>query len=179
MGKICVVKSCPSGRKSQNKKNSSPQPLSYFQPTVSKSECAKKSNAIVQEAILKLPTEFQNAVNSCFEAAKKKNAKGRRFTLEWIYECILIRLESKNTYQFLRHRNILPLPSINTLNKFIWKISCSAYGFQPATFFTLKERCQTMEKGEKRGVILVDEMKLSEVKCFRTSTLDDKLHEFK
>ncbi|XP_039751897.1 uncharacterized protein LOC120627858 isoform X2 [Pararge aegeria] len=33
MGKICVVKSCPSGRKSQNKKNSSPQPLSYFQPT--------------------------------------------------------------------------------------------------------------------------------------------------
>ncbi|XP_039747126.1 uncharacterized protein LOC120624560 [Pararge aegeria] len=33
MGKICVVKSCPSGRKPQNKKNSSPQPLSYFQPT--------------------------------------------------------------------------------------------------------------------------------------------------
>ncbi|XP_039749773.1 uncharacterized protein LOC120626343 isoform X2 [Pararge aegeria] len=33
MGKICVVKSCPSGRNPQNKKNSSPQPLSYFQPT--------------------------------------------------------------------------------------------------------------------------------------------------
>ncbi|CAH2090996.1 unnamed protein product [Euphydryas editha] len=42
---------------------------------IAKSECAKKSNAIVQEAILKLPTELQNAVNSCFEAAKKRMLK--------------------------------------------------------------------------------------------------------
>lgn len=36
MGKICVVKSCPSGRKLKKRKNDSPQSLSYFQPTVCK-----------------------------------------------------------------------------------------------------------------------------------------------
>ncbi|XP_074113767.1 uncharacterized protein LOC141536884 isoform X3 [Cotesia typhae] len=138
---------------------------------MAKSKCAKKSEALVQKAINELPTEFQNAVNSCFEAAKKRNAKGRRYTLEWIYECILIRLKSRNTYQFLRQRNILPLPSIDTLNKFIRKISCSAYGFQPATFSGLKERCEIMEKGERRGVLLVDEMKLSEDVFFDSQSM--------
>ncbi|XP_015179399.1 PREDICTED: uncharacterized protein LOC107067961 isoform X2 [Polistes dominula] len=33
MGKVCVVKSCPSGRKSKNRKDYSPQSISYFQPT--------------------------------------------------------------------------------------------------------------------------------------------------
>lgn len=75
---------------------------------------------------------------------------------------MLIRLKSRKTYQFIRTRNIFPLPSIETLNKFIRKISCSAYGFQPSTFQCLKEKCDAMEKGERRGVILVDEMKLSE-----------------
>ncbi|XP_074114723.1 uncharacterized protein LOC141537575 isoform X2 [Cotesia typhae] len=31
MGKVCVVKSCPSGRKLQSTKNNSPQSVSYFQ----------------------------------------------------------------------------------------------------------------------------------------------------
>ncbi|XP_046610973.1 uncharacterized protein LOC124300692 [Neodiprion virginianus] len=39
---------------------------------MAKSECAKKSEAVVQDAIQKLPTDFQNAVNSSFAAAKKK-----------------------------------------------------------------------------------------------------------
>ncbi|KAK0075044.1 hypothetical protein PV326_011928, partial [Microctonus aethiopoides] len=39
---------------------------------MAKSKCAKKSEAVVQDAIKKLPTDFQNAVNSCFAAAKRK-----------------------------------------------------------------------------------------------------------
>ncbi|CAD6225374.1 GSCOCG00005646001-RA-CDS [Cotesia congregata] len=130
--------------------------------SMAKSKCAQKSQAVLQEAIKNLPLEFQTVVNSCFEAAKKKTSKGRRYTLEWIYEYMLIRLKNRNTYQLLRNRKILPLPCLETLNKYIRKISCSAYGFQPATFLSLKERCKAMTKGEKRGVILVDEMKLSE-----------------
>ncbi|KAH0549860.1 hypothetical protein KQX54_015363 [Cotesia glomerata] len=125
-----------------------------------KAKCSKKSEAAIKKAIMKLPKGFQNVVNSCFEAANKKNCKGRRYTLEWIYECILIHIKSRRAYQFLRTRNILPLPCIETLNKFIRRISSSAYGFQPATFQGLQQRCETMDKGQKRGVLLVDEMKL-------------------
>ncbi|XP_074112432.1 uncharacterized protein LOC141536087 [Cotesia typhae] len=127
-----------------------------------KFECSQKSKVAVNKAIMKLPKTFQSVVNSCFDAAKKKNCKGRRYTLEWIYECILIRIKSRRTYQFLRTRDILPLPCIETLNKFIRKISSSAYGFQPAIFQGLQQKCESMDKCQKRGVLLVDEMKLSE-----------------
>ncbi|XP_044589045.1 uncharacterized protein LOC123268192 [Cotesia glomerata] len=129
---------------------------------LAKSECAKKSKVIVEREIQQLPEEYKIVVSSCFEAAKKSNSHGRRYTLEWIYECLLIRLKNRNTYQFIRQRNILPLPSLETLNKFVRKISCSAYGFQPSTFNCLKERCQSMKESERRGVILVDEIKLCE-----------------
>ncbi|XP_074114166.1 uncharacterized protein LOC141537215 isoform X1 [Cotesia typhae] len=127
-----------------------------------KFECSQKSKVAVNKAIMKLPKTFQSVVNSCFDVAQKKNCKGRRYTLEWIYECILIRIKSRRTYQFLRTRDILPLPCIETLNKFIRKISSSAYGFQPAIFQGLQQKCESMDKCQKRGVLLVDEMKLSE-----------------
>ncbi|KAH0567861.1 hypothetical protein KQX54_015256 [Cotesia glomerata] len=56
----------------------------------------------------------------------------------------------------------LPLPSLKTLNKFVRKISCLAYGFQPSTFNCLKERCQSIKDSERRGVLLVDEINLYE-----------------
>lgn len=39
---------------------------------LTKAQCAKKSEALVEEAIMNLPKEFQNVVKSCFEAAKNK-----------------------------------------------------------------------------------------------------------
>lgn len=36
MGKVCKVKSCPSGRNLKNKENDISQPPSFFRPTVCK-----------------------------------------------------------------------------------------------------------------------------------------------
>lgn len=129
---------------------------------MAKAECAKKSNLLLEREIARLPEGYRMVVSSCFEAAKKSSSKGRRYTLEWIYECLLIRLKNRNTYQFIRQRKILPLPSLETLNKFVRKISCSAYGFQTSIFQCLKERSQSMDESQKRGVLLVDEIKLCE-----------------
>ncbi|XP_034946426.1 uncharacterized protein [Chelonus insularis] len=127
-----------------------------------KKRCSERSEKILKEQLTQLPESQQLAVWSCFEAAKHKKVKGRRYDLEWIYECLSIRMKGRNIYNFIRERNILPLPHIETLNRYIQKISSSAYGFQPALFDCMKQKAQGMTLSERRGTLIIDEIKLSE-----------------
>ncbi|XP_029348290.1 uncharacterized protein LOC103308705 isoform X2 [Acyrthosiphon pisum] len=126
-----------------------------------KQQCAEASAKSIEEAIIEMPENQQEAVRACFAAAKKHNVKGNRYTINWIYECLLIRIKSKKVYEHLRSKNILTLPCVDTLQKYIQKMS-SQYGFQQATFDILKKKSSTMKPEEKRGTLLLDEMKLSE-----------------
>lgn len=84
----------------------------------------------------------------------------RRYDLSWIYECILFRLKSSDTYNFIRERNILPLTHQDTLNKYIHNISASAFGFQTAIFDCLRTKASCMNVEDRCGILLVDEMRL-------------------
>jgi len=97
-----------------------------------------------------MPENQQEAVRACFAAAKKQNVKGNRYTINWIYECLLIRIKSKKIYEHLRSKNILTLPCVDTLQKYIQKMS-SQYGFQQATFNVLKNIQIYITPEEKRG----------------------------
>lgn len=77
------------------------------------------SEEILMDNISELPEPQRLSVLTCFNAAKLKNNKIRRYDISWIYECILFRLKSSNAYNFIRERNILPLPHQDTLNKYI------------------------------------------------------------
>ncbi|XP_029347780.1 uncharacterized protein LOC115034612 [Acyrthosiphon pisum] len=48
----------------------------------------------------------------------------------------------------------------------------SQYGFQQATFDILKKKSSTMKPEEKRGTLLLDEMKLSESVSFNKKTFE-------
>lgn len=102
-----------------------------------KQQCAEASAKSIEEAIIEMPENQQEAVRACFAAAKKHNVKGNRYTINWIYECLLIRIKSKKVYEHLRSKNIMTLPCVDTLKKYIQKMS-SQYGFQQATFNILK-----------------------------------------
>jgi len=50
--------------------------------------CASTNEDILMKAIQKLLKHQQEAVKTCFDASKVASSNGRRYTLNWIYECI-------------------------------------------------------------------------------------------
>lgn len=96
------------------------------------SEIIKKYDALNEQDVMEnvnlLPTSMQEQVKACFAAAKAKGKKGRRYSTEWIYECFLLRVKGRASYEFLRQKNIMPLPTIPTLNKYIKNMK-PTYGF--------------------------------------------------
>lgn len=116
-----------------------------------KHKCTQCNEKIIEETISKLPQNQQLAVQACFAAAKLKDNRGIRYSNEWVYECILLRIKSAKTYNHLRSHNILTLPSSETLNRYI-KIVKGCYGFQSSIFEILKKKTANMEPNDVRGI---------------------------
>lgn len=55
-----------------------------------KKKCAAVREDVLTKAISALPEEQQEALKACLAAAKVKSARGRRYTLNWVYECLLL-----------------------------------------------------------------------------------------
>lgn len=73
-----------------------------------------------------------------------------RYETQWVYECLLLRIKSRKTYEHLRRRRILVLPDASTLNRYIKKIE-GCYGFQSSIFKIIKEKTLHMKPAEIRG----------------------------
>jgi len=71
---------------------------------------------------------------------------------------------------FLSDHNILPLPSINKVRKYLLaiKIGC---GFDPNLFKLLKKKFSTKNKFQRKGILLLDEMFLRESISVNSRTL--------
>ncbi|KYQ49678.1 hypothetical protein ALC60_11248 [Trachymyrmex zeteki] len=74
-------------------------------------KCAQANTQAVEDVISKLPINQQLSVQACLTTSKAKNSKGIRYTTQWVYECLLLRIKSKKTYNHLRNHNILTLPT--------------------------------------------------------------------
>lgn len=124
-----------------------------------KLKCAAVEAEVIEQAIIDLPEIQQKAVRACFDAAKVKNSKQRRYDVEWIYECLLMRIKSSAVYDRLMKRQILPLPCKDILNSYIKKLD-SAFGFPKAVFDTLSYKASRMEVFSKRGIMFYIFIKL-------------------
>lgn len=100
----------------------------------------------------KLPEKQKEVVYACFNAAKNKSAKGRRYTTTWVYECLLMRIKSPKLYRKMRKDNILPLPSYTTLQRYIKQLH-PVYGFSEATFEVMGLKAKDMSEMERHGII--------------------------
>ncbi|XP_043477524.1 uncharacterized protein LOC122508313 isoform X2 [Leptopilina heterotoma] len=80
-------------------------------------ECATSKEEILNQILQKLPEKQKIAVEACFKPSQYKNTHSMRYTTQWIYECILLRIKSKKLYRQLRRDKILTLPSPTTLGR--------------------------------------------------------------
>ena len=119
-----------------------------------KKRCTYIKDAALEKHISRLPEVQKEAVRACFTAAKVVNKKSRRYTLELMYECVLMHIKDSRLYDSIRSRGILPLPCALTITKYFQKISTSAYGFQPAIFECLRIKGSELHASEKRGRVL-------------------------
>lgn len=68
----------------------------------------------------KLPPNQIHALREIVAAAKCKDAKkGRRYSEEWLLLCMLLHMRSPTGYNFLRNNNIVPLPCVRTIRKYV------------------------------------------------------------
>lgn len=106
----------------------------------------------VAERIKLLPDVQKQAVFACLAAAKRKGPHGNRFTQDWVYETILMRIKSPRLYEHIRSRKILILPSRSTLNRYMRKLH-PKFGFQQSVFTVLKNKVASYHEGARRGKI--------------------------
>ncbi|KAK3926592.1 Transposable element P transposase [Frankliniella fusca] len=129
-----------------------------------------KTNASKLDDIIKiLPEEQRVLVQTCFDAAKHHNSKNRRYTTDWIYDCVLMRVKAPGLYEQLRTKNKLALPSQRTLLRYMRALR-PAFGFQENVFTLLETKSQQYQIGERHGSILLDEIALEARTYFDKNT---------
>ncbi|KAH6920170.1 hypothetical protein HPB50_028842 [Hyalomma asiaticum] len=124
-------------------------------------ENASKPDEVLEAQIATLPPKQQECVRQCFSAAKKKSSKGNVFSKNWILECILMKMKSARLYEHIRKHNIISLPSKSTLKRYL-RLYKSGYGFSHKVLSQLKKKTRHISSFQRRGGLLVDEIKLSE-----------------
>lgn len=94
----------------------------------------------------------QEAIRACLAAAKCKGPNGIQYTNDWVLECLLIRIKSRKAYEHLRKHQILQLPTIDTLTKYLKNLKAS-YGFCSSTLELLRMKAAAMKPEDRRGLL--------------------------
>lgn len=66
-----------------------------------------------------------------FETAQSK-PQGRRYSREWIYQCIMMKIKGQKLYKLIRDRGILPLPYEDTIRNYIKRAVLMDFESQPS-----------------------------------------------
>ena len=57
------------------------------------------------------------AVKEIFKAAGTKDPRGRRYSDEWIIQCILLHMRSPAAYRIIFENKMLPVPCVRTIRR--------------------------------------------------------------
>lgn len=107
-------------------------------------------------AELNIPASQKLALKEII-AASKKNAKGRRYTKEWIMLCMLMNIRSPGYYEFLRKNSILPLPCTRTIRSYFSLINAKC-GFDKNFAKLLQKHFASKTPLQRNGILLLDEI---------------------
>ncbi|KAE8737704.1 hypothetical protein FOCC_FOCC016829, partial [Frankliniella occidentalis] len=129
-------------------------------------KCRNISEQYLDILLSTVPLEQQELVKNIFMAAKCKSTKGRRYSRGFIYECLIMRMRGHALNRKLRRDNKVPLPSENTLNKYMKGLKAE-YGLQDNVFKVMGVKGKNFDKSEKHGCLLLDEMQLDALLNYR------------
>lgn len=104
----------------------------------------------LNKSIENLPTTQQHIVKACFKQCSTKSPFGMRYSNDYIYQCILMKIKGPALYRKMRRENILPLPSHTTLQNYMQNLKPS-YGFQENVFDILEEKVKQLDVKERHG----------------------------
>lgn len=104
-----------------------------------------------------LPTQLM--IKECIEAGRRSAKSGRRYTGDWLLLCLLLHIRSPKGYNFLRDNDILPLPSVKTVRKYLSLVDTGC-GFDLNFFTALKLKIEKKRGHEKHGILSLDEMQV-------------------
>lgn len=105
----------------------------------------------IEEMVKDFSPKQKEAVRTIFKASSVKSQKGMRYSNDWVYECILMKIKGPALYKKIRRDNILPLPSLSTLQRYIHQLQPS-YGFQESVFQMIEEKAKFIPNFEKHGI---------------------------
>ncbi|XP_023231060.1 uncharacterized protein LOC111631096 [Centruroides sculpturatus] len=75
-----------------------------------------------------------------------------RYDINWLLDCLLLKIRSPSLYEFLRNNDYLPLPCQSTLHQYIRGINAK-FGFDEDLFVILKTKLETIPQTECQGRI--------------------------
>ncbi|KAM7284755.1 uncharacterized protein ISCGN_001849 [Ixodes scapularis] len=125
--------------------------------------CWQKLHDVQQDSLHELlaAANLSNAqlsvVEECIAAAKCKSKRQRRYDDNWLLLCLLLHIRTPTGYLFLRENDILPLPSVKTVRKYISMVGLKC-GFDQDFFLSLKIKLQHKAESEKHGILIFDEI---------------------
>ncbi|XP_077535872.1 uncharacterized protein LOC144148165 [Haemaphysalis longicornis] len=125
----------------------------------SKKEMMKIQDEDVAEKLqaLDMPPAQLLLLKECISAAKCTAKTNRRYTDDWLLLCLLLNIRSPATYSFLRGNNILPLPCVSTIRKYISMVGLKC-GFDEDFFKAFKVKVSKKTSFQKRGMLIFDEI---------------------
>jgi len=116
-----------------------------------RSRCADIQESVLLEALKSLPKLQQEAVKACLNAAKDPSSSRARSLNTWILECLLLRIRSRKAYNYIRERNVAPLPTLESLQSHLEKLEPSS-AFCADTLAMLRNKSSDLKPHERRGM---------------------------
>lgn len=125
-----------------------------------------------EETVLqKIPSaKHKLLVQEILKSSKVKNLHGNRYSEDWVMLCLLLSIKSPSAYSFLRDNNIMPLPCVRTIRRYLSTIN-TACGFDEQFFKLFKKKIETKSTMQKHGLIVFDEISLRENISVKSHTL--------
>ena len=101
-------------------------------------------------------------VRNIFRNSSSKRSKyGRRYTAEFMIECMMLMIKSPKGYVHLRDRRFMPLPDPSRLKELYSSMPCS-FGFSDLSLEKLKEKLDGLNLHDSFVVLMLDEISLLE-----------------
>jgi hypothetical protein len=116
-----------------------------------KTKMSKMEDEAVDKILKGIKEEkHKEVIKAIIMASKCTNSKNRRYSNEWMYECILMRIKSPALYRKMLRDDLLPLPSFRTIQRFIKKLK-PQFGFHEPTFKLMQEKAKYLPEIERHG----------------------------
>ncbi|XP_046595750.1 uncharacterized protein LOC107223825 isoform X2 [Neodiprion lecontei] len=108
---------------------------------------------------LNIPAAQRITLNEIIAAASTTKSNGRRYSNEWIMQCLLLNIKSPSLYEYLRVNNILPLPCSTTIRRYFSLANKKCNFDQNFTEVLRRKFDKLKQKGLKLdGLILLNDL---------------------